>query len=61
MSSSDPTDVPRLSPRLLVATAQADVTPRRAELRRVASATRALIEGLVGTDADDATISAAAD
>jgi acyl-coenzyme A thioesterase PaaI-like protein len=49
-----------LSPRLLAAR-DGEVSPRRTGLRRVAAATRVLIEGLVGTDADDATIAATAD
>jgi len=69
MSDADPTDplapaggTPAdLSPRLLAAGQSGPVTSRRAGLRRVADATRTLIEDLVGTDADEATISATAD
>jgi len=49
-----------LSPRLLAAT-DGEVSSRRVQLRRVAAATRALIEGLVGTDEDEDAIAAAAD
>lgn len=51
--------VPMLSPRLL-ASLHGELTPRRAGLHRVAAATRQLIEGLVGTEVDEATITATA-
>jgi acyl-coenzyme A thioesterase PaaI-like protein len=44
-----------LNPRLLAGTDH-EVSSRRLALRRVADATRVLIEGLVGTDLDEATI-----
>ena len=44
-----------LNPRLLAGTDH-EVSSRRVALRRVADATRVLIEGLVGTDLDEATI-----
>jgi acyl-coenzyme A thioesterase PaaI-like protein len=44
-----------LNPRLLAGTDH-EVSSRRVALRRVADATRELIEGLVGTDLDEATI-----
>ena len=50
-----------LSPRLLAAAHDGDVSSRRAGLRRLADATRALIEGLVGTDVDEDTVTATAD
>lgn len=55
-----PTDTPLSATRIL-ATQGPEVSPRRRELRRLADATRVFIEGLFGTDADEATISAAAD
>jgi acyl-coenzyme A thioesterase PaaI-like protein len=48
-----------LNPRLL-AGMDHEVSSRRMALRRVADATRELIEGLVGTDHDEATINATA-
>lgn len=39
----------------------AEVTPRRAEMRRLADATRAVIDGLVGTRAPDQALAAAAE
>jgi acyl-coenzyme A thioesterase PaaI-like protein len=60
----DPTDANRdrafLSPRVL-ASNDAEVSPRRRELRRVADATRALIEHLVGTDKSEEELARAAD
>jgi acyl-coenzyme A thioesterase PaaI-like protein len=49
-----------LNPRLLAGTDH-EVSSRRVALRRVADATRVLIEGLVGTDLDEATINATAE
>jgi acyl-coenzyme A thioesterase PaaI-like protein len=49
-----------LNPRLLAGTDH-EVSSRRVALRRVADATRELIEGLVGTDLDEATINATAE
>ena len=49
-----------LNPRLLAGTDH-EVSSRRIALRRVADATRELIEGLVGTDLDEATINATAE
>lgn len=63
LSGADPGEgIPEtiLSPRLLAAT-DGEVSSRRVELRRVAAATRALIEGLVGTDASEALIAETAD
>jgi len=49
-----------LSPRVLAAS-DGVVSSRRVQLRRVATAARDLIEGLVGTEEDETTIAAAAD
>ena len=57
MDDDSPNEVP---PRV-AASSVSDIGPRRQELRRVADATRALIEGLVGTDLNDAAITATAD
>ena len=45
----------------LQALRDADITPRRAELRRLATAARQLLHGLVSIDADDAQLRDAAD
>lgn len=49
-----------ISHRVLAAT-DGTVSSRRAELRRLAAATRLLIEGLVGTDAEEDVLTASAD
>jgi acyl-coenzyme A thioesterase PaaI-like protein len=49
-----------LNPRLLAGTDH-EVSSRRVAVRRVADATRVLIEGLVGTDLDEATINGTAE
>lgn len=58
-----PPDAPTprpFSPRV-TAQSDADISPRRRELRRIASAVRHLVEDLVGTDADADDLSAVAD
>ncbi|HYI62947.1 MAG TPA: PaaI family thioesterase [Acidimicrobiales bacterium] len=56
----NPFDMSKPSPRVL-AQADADLSPRRAALRRIAAADRALIEDMVGTDVPPADLDRVAD